>query len=72
MFKTAALFVARLTEVEKSALRGASNPDRLNWLFDTKHANEVTRTAFDEAVVELNETYRINSQSDQFGRTWAF
>lgn len=72
MFKSAALFIARLTEVEKGIIREAKNPDRLDWIFQNKHKYEVGQKIFDQAVIEMNETYIINSQSDQFGRTWAF
>lgn len=73
MFKTAALFIARLTEVEKSFIRGAINEDRLDWLFHARHAREVaSRKIFDEAKIELDRQYHENSKSDLFGRTWAF
>jgi len=73
MFKTAALFIARLTEVEKSAIRGALTADRLDWIYQVKHKNELaSRKVFDEAKAELDATYAENSKSDQFGRTWAF
>lgn len=78
LFKSATLFIARLTEVEKSRIRGAINEDRLDWIFQNKHAIElagsdkIKRATFDEAVKLVNEAYTLNSQSNVFGRTWAF
>ena len=73
MYKTSALFIARLTEVEKSIIRGATNEDRLDWLYHAQHAHEIaSRKVFDETKVELDRQFVENSKSDQFGRTWAF
>lgn len=78
MFSSAKIFVARLTEVEKAAIRGATNPDRLDWLFQARHRHELVgtdkaaRKIFDEAVASVLSAFTENSQSDSFGRTWAF
>lgn len=78
MFKTAALFISRLTEVEKCIIRNAATEGRRDWLFHAQYRRELvgsdveTRKVFDEAVATINATYAENSKSDLFGRTWAF
>ena len=78
MFTSASTFFSRLTEVEKAAIRGAATPDRLDWLFYARHRFELAgseaaaRKTFDSAVKLINESFAQTSQSDQFGRTWAF
>lgn len=77
MFKSAKLFAARLSEVEKSKIRGATE-DGLHWLFFAKHRSEIAGS--DEAGLKLMyeardlilNDYAAASESLQFGRTWAF
>lgn len=77
MFKSPEIFVARLTEVEKSRIRGA-NEDRLDYLFRTAHrpeligSDKVARAAFDKACAMIEAAYVEASSSNKFGRTWAF
>ena len=78
MYKTAALFVARLTEVEKCVIRAAATIDRNDWLFHAHYRRELVgsdveaRKIFDEAIASIKATYIENSKSNVFGRTWGF
>lgn len=78
MYKTAVLFVARLTEVEKCIIRAAATIDRLDWLFHAQYRRELVgsdaeaRKIFDEAIASIKATYIENSRFNVFGRTWSF
>lgn len=78
MFKSAKLFVARLTEVEKTRIRALKTEDGLRWLFFALHRSEIAGSdaaglkLFAEARDLILTEYQTLSASDQFGRTWAF
>lgn len=70
--KTAEQFIARLRETEKIAIRGASNPDRLEWLrqndfaYDMMSAEEMQR-AYDLLIA----AFKVNSAKNGFEEaTW--
>lgn len=70
--KSPELLLARLTEVEKISLRRASE-DRLHWLFHNQYFAELKSEAdLQKVQADLNATYAVKSQSNEFGRTWAF
>lgn len=78
MFKTADLFVARLTEIEKIRIRAVKTIDELEHVFQTKHSFEFdlplenARIEFMKAVDAIRAQFTVGSQGTEFGLTWKF
>ena len=78
MFKTAALFVARLSEVEKIRIRSVQTIDELEHVFQTRHAFEFNlpldkaRVEFLKAVDLVRAAFIAQSAETEFGLTWKF
>lgn len=71
--KTAPQLLSRLTEVERSMIRGSTNPDRLEYLRQVHFASDGINEA-DMALVRetLIADFVRNSASPVFGSTWQF
>lgn len=74
---SSSILAARLTEVEKIQLRGAS-PGRLEWLVHNIYKHELG-LPHDEALVALTEIkqqlevkFAASAAKPGFGLTWAF
>jgi hypothetical protein len=78
MFKTAKLFAARLSEVEKIHIRGAHSQDHLDGIFFNFHAHEFDLSVskalevFKEVRNILCAEFAEASKSNEFGLTWKF
>lgn len=78
MYKTADLFVARLTEVEKIRIRAVNTIDELEHMFQTKHSFEFdlslekARVEFLKAVDIIRAAFTRQSAETEFGLTWKF
>jgi len=78
MFKTAALFVSRLTEVEKIRIRAVQTIDELEHVFLTRHLFEFdlpvekARVEFLKAVDSIRAAFVAQSAETEFGLTWKF
>ena len=76
MFTSSAPFFARLSEVEKCAIRGAQTQERLEYLFDVKHRFEFDLSAteahavFIDAVNLVRDEYTSKGTETGFGLTW--
>lgn len=78
MYKTAASFVLRLSEVEKIRIRAVRTIDELEHVFQTRHAFEFdlpldkARAVFMDAVDLIRSAYIAQSAETEFGLTWRF
>ncbi len=78
MFKSAEIFVGRLSEVEKIRLRASATEDRTRWLFDTVHRYEfdlpedAAWAEFKAALQLVQEKFKADSRQLGFSRTWTF
>jgi hypothetical protein len=71
--KTAALFVGRLSEVEKSLIRQSTNDDRLEYLRVAHFGTDnVSPGEMVKAKALVDEQFRVNSLDPLFGSTWKF
>ena len=70
--KSAELFIGRLRETEKIAIRGATNPDRLEWLRQNEFAYDmISADELQRAQTLLNASFKVESVKAGFdGPTW--
>lgn len=71
--KTTTQLLNRLTEVERSLIRGSTNPDRLEYLRQVHFASDNVSEA-DMVIVKeaLTAQFIKNSASPVFGATWQY
>jgi hypothetical protein len=71
--KTADQLIARMTEVEKCIVRGATNNDRLEYLrLAHFHSDRISEADMLEVKAKLDAAYVEAGKSTVFGLTWKF
>ena len=69
--KSADIFIGRMRETEKMAIRMASNPDALEYLRTVEFAVDMlTPEVMTEVKTRLDAEFKAAGQKKGFGQTW--